>query len=133
MTGGDEGPSVAVDGILVHEGWIIAVVRRNDPFRGMPALPGGFVDLGETMEAAVLREVREETGIEGRIVRLVGVYSDPSRDPRGHVVSVVYELEESGGRLRAGSDARRVVLLDPQQLPPMAFDHARILGDWRSR
>ncbi|HKZ98813.1 MAG TPA: NUDIX hydrolase [Thermoplasmata archaeon] len=127
------GPRVAVDGIVTREGRIVAVIRGNEPFRGRAALPGGFVELGERAEDAVVREVREETGLEARVVRLVGVYSDPARDPRGHVLSVVYELEAVRGALAAGSDAARVILVDPDAPPAMAFDHARILADWRGR
>jgi len=127
------GPRVAVDGIVMREGRIVAVIRGNEPFRGRAALPGGFVELGERAEDAVVREVREETGLEARVVRLVGVYSDPSRDPRGHVLSVVYELEAVRGALATGSDAARVILVDPDAPPAMAFDHARILADWRGR
>src|SRR6266508_6846582 len=72
-------PSVAVDGVVLLEGRLVAVRRRNDPFRGLPALPGGFVELGETCEQAVVREVREETGLRTRVARLVGVFSDPKR------------------------------------------------------
>src|SRR5439155_213985 len=82
---------------------LIAIRRRNDPFRGMPALPGGFVELGETTVEAVLREVREETGLETQVLRLVGVFSDPGRDPRGHTITLAYALEAIGGRLKAGS------------------------------
>lgn len=124
-------PWVTVDGLVLHGGKLVAVVRRNEPFRGMPALPGGFVELGETVEAAVLREVKEETGLETRILRLVGVYSDPHRDPRGHTVSVAYALDEIGGALGAESDAAGILLLDPERLPRLAFDHAKIVADWR--
>ncbi len=124
-------PWVTVDGLVLHDGKLVAVVRRHPPFQGMPALPGGFVELGETVEAAVVREVREETGLETRIVRLVGVYSDPARDPRGHTVTAAFALERTGGALRAASDAKGVRLLDPDRLPAMAFDHARIVADWR--
>ena len=124
-------PWVTVDGIVLYDGKLVAVVRRKEPFKDTPALPGGFVELGESTEEAVVREVREETGLETRVARLVGVYSDPTRDPRGHTVSVVYALEAAGGVLRAASDAKDVVLLDPKRLPPMAFDHARIIADWQ--
>lgn len=123
-------PRVAVDGLVLVDGGLVTVVRGHDPFRGLPALPGGLVELGERVEDAVVREVLEETGLETRVVRLVGVYSDPSRDPRGHVVSVVYELERTGGELRAGSDASDVRCLDPRALPRLAFDHNRIVADW---
>lgn len=131
MTEAQRQPWVTVDGLVLQEGKLVAVIRRNPPFQGMPALPGGFVELGETVEAAAVREVHEETGLETRIVRLVGVYSDPHRDPRGHTVTVAYALERIGGELRAGSDARELALLDPDALPPMAFDHTQIVADWR--
>ena len=131
MAGPQRHPWVTVDGLLLHGGRLVAVIRRNEPFRGLPALPGGFVELGETTEAAAVREVEEETGLRTRIARLVGVYSDPSRDPRGHTVTVAYALDEVGGALKAGSDAADVALLDPDCLPRMAFDHATIVADWR--
>lgn len=125
-------PSVAVDGILLHGGKLVAVRRKNEPFRGMPALPGGFVELGETTVDAVVREVREETGLETRVKRLVGVFSDPSRDPRGHVISIVYELETIGGRLQAGSDAAAIERVNLSAVPGMAFDHNEIIRVWRA-
>jgi 8-oxo-dGTP diphosphatase len=124
-------PAVTVDGLVLVDEKLIAVRRRNDPFRGMPALPGGFVELGETTLEAVVREVREETGLETRMVRLVGVFSDPDRDPRGHTVSIAYALEAIGGRLRAGSDAAAIILVDPDEPPKMAFDHNDIVRKWR--
>ena len=120
-----------MDGLVLKDSKLVAVIRRNPPFQGMAALPGGFVELGETTEAAVVREVREETGLQTRIIRLVGVYSDPHRDPRGHTVTAAYALERTGGELRAASDAKDIILLDPENLPAMAFDHARIVEDWR--
>ena len=124
-------PWLTADGLVLQEGKLVAVIRRNPPFQGMPALPGGFVELGETVEAAAVREVREETGLETHVVRMVGVYSDPARDPRGHTVTVAYALEPTGGVLKAASDAKAIALLDPDALPSMAFDHARIVADWR--
>ncbi len=131
MTTPQRHPWITVDGLVLEDSRLVAVIRRNPPFRGMPALPGGFQELGETVETAVVREVREETGLETRILRLVGVYSNPARDPRGHTVSVAYALERTGGVLKAASDAEEIVLLDPDRLPAMAFDHAQIVADWR--
>jgi 8-oxo-dGTP diphosphatase len=106
---------------------IVLIERRNPPHGH--ALPGGFVDVGETVEAAALREAREETGLDVTLTRLLGVYSDPTRDPRGHTVSVVY-VGEARGEPRAGDDAARVRIVDPAERPTLAFDHARILADY---
>jgi len=124
-------PAVTVDGLVVVDGKLVAIRRGNDPFRGMPALPGGFIELGETTVAAVVREVREETGLETDVDRLVGVFSDPRRDPRGHTISIAYALNAVGGNLQAGSDAAAIVLIDPDDPPRMAFDHNEILRVWR--
>ncbi len=123
-------PFVAVDGLVLHGGKLVAVRRKNEPYRDMAALPGGFIELGEKAEEAVVREVREETGLQTRVVRLVGVFSDPKRDPRGHVISIAYGLEETGGELRAGNDAAAIILLDPDGNVAMAFDHATIVRSW---
>src|SRR3989442_2899504 len=89
----------------------------------MPALPGGFVELGETTVEAVVREVGEETGLETSVKRLVGVFSDPRRDPRGHVISIVYELDAVGGRPKAGSDAPAIRPVKLSPVPVIACDH----------
>jgi 8-oxo-dGTP diphosphatase len=106
---------------------IVLVERRNPP--AGHALPGGFVDVGETVEAAAVREAREETGLDVTLTRLLGVYSAPDRDPRGHTVSVVY-VGEARGEPRAGDDAAKVIVADASDPPPLAFDHARILADY---
>src|SRR5207302_9192032 len=106
-------PAVAVDGLVVVDGKLVAGRRGNGPFRGMPALPGGFIELGEMTVAAVVREVREETGLETDVDRLVGVFSDPRRDPRGHTMSIAYALNAVGGKLHAGSDAAAIALNAP--------------------
>ena len=125
-------PAVTVDGLVLVDRRLIAIRRRNEPFRGMPALPGGFVELGETTVDAVVREVREETGLETKVLRLVGVFSDPGRDPRGHTVTIAYALEMIGGQLKAGSDASAIILVDPDEPPQMAFDHNEIVRKWRA-
>ena len=123
-------PGLAVDGVLLLDGKLVTVIRGQPPFLGMHALPGGHVELGEGTEAAMVREFIEETGVRTEIERLVGVYSDPQRDPRGHTVSVAYSLRRVGGKLLAGSDAAGVDLVDPKRLPQMAFDHAGIVADF---
>src|SRR6266705_6112829 len=125
-------PAVTVDGLVLVDEKLVVIRRGNDPFRGMPALPGGFVELGETTVEAVVREVREETGLETKILRLIGVFSDPSRDPRGHTVTIAYALEAIGGRLEVGSGASAIVLVGPDDPPRMAFDHNEIVRTWRA-
>jgi 8-oxo-dGTP diphosphatase len=107
---------------------IVLIERRNPPYGW--ALPGGFVDVGETLEAAAIREAREETSLVVTLEMLLGNYSDPARDSRGHTVSAVY-IASACGEPRAADDARRLALHAPQDCPPLAFDHARILADYR--
>jgi 8-oxo-dGTP diphosphatase len=111
---------------------IVFIERKHEPLGW--ALPGGFVDVGETVEHAAIREAREETGLVVTLTRLLGVYSDPARDPRGHTVSVVY-IAEARGEPQAADDARAVTVADPASPPPLAFDHPRIVADylrWRA-
>lgn len=104
------------------------IKRENPPYQGSYALPGGFVEVGESTEAAVRREAMEETGLEIDLLGLVGVYSDPARDPRGHVVSISY-LSRGRGALQFGSDARSAEVFPVNKLPPLAFDHQKIIQD----
>jgi 8-oxo-dGTP diphosphatase len=109
----------------------VLLVRRGDPpYEDAWALPGGFVEYGEHVEEACLRELQEETGLEGEIHRLVNVYSDPDRDPRGHVVSAVYKVLPRGGEPEAADDAAEARYLPLADLPEMAFDHGIILMDF---
>lgn len=126
-------PSVTCDGIVSKDGRIVLIKRRNDPFKGSYALPGGFVEHGEALEDCVVREVLEETGLRTQVVGLLGVYSAPGRDPRGHFVTAVYELRPTGGSLRAGDDAGSAEWVPLDRVPDMAFDHADIIADFRSR
>ncbi len=126
-------PSVAVDGILVRDNKVLLVKRKNDPYVGYYALPGGFVEYNETTENAIIREMKEETNLDVKINGIVGVYSDPSRDPRGHVISIVYELDTDDLNFRAGDDAERAEMVDLKSIPPLAFDHSKIIKDFMIR
>jgi 8-oxo-dGTP diphosphatase len=121
-------PWLAVDAVIyLTDGRLVLVQRKSPPFKGWWALPGGGVEVGETVEEACIREVREETGLQVQLQQLVGVFSAPDRDPRGHVVSIVYLAIPCNGDLSAGSDAARVDAF--LELPSkLAFDHAEIIA-----
>lgn len=107
---------------------IVLIKRKNPPYGW--ALPGGFVDVGETLAEAAIREAKEEICLDVELVTLLGCYSDPSRDDRGHTVSAVYVARASGKPL-AADDAAEVLLVKPDQIPNnMAFDHGIILDDY---
>jgi 8-oxo-dGTP diphosphatase len=125
-------PALTVDCIILDAGGRVLLIRRgHPPFAGHYALPGGFVEIGETVEAACRRELQEETGLAPRDLQLAGVYSDPNRDPRGHTVSVVFltRLAERGPSPRAGDDAASAEWIADWSALPLAFDHARILSE----
>jgi len=128
-------PYLAVDGI-------IQLFDREDKFRGIVlierknpplglAIPGGFVDVGETVEQAVVREMKEETDLDVEIIRLLGVYSDPRRDPRFHTVSVTFVCK-AYGTPKAKSDAKDVKIFKIEEIPfdRLVFDHKKILMDY---
>jgi 8-oxo-dGTP diphosphatase len=125
---GPETPNLMVDVVIPSGRGIVLIRRASDPFEGQWALPGGFVEIGETVEAAATREAAEETGLAVELARLVGVYSDPERDPRGHNVSVAFLARVVGGDLVAATDAAEVAVLDPDSVE-LAFDHRRIVAD----
>lgn len=120
-------PSVTADGIVVRGSEIALIRRGKEPFKGSYALPGGFLNYGETLEHCVVREVLEETGLRTEIASLVGVFSSPDRDPRGHFVTAVYHLKVVGGSLKAGDDAAGAEWVHLDKLPRFAFDHGKIV------
>jgi ADP-ribose pyrophosphatase YjhB (NUDIX family) len=121
-------PILAVDIIIEQKGKIILIERKNEPF-GI-ALPGGKVDIGETVESAAIREAKEETNLDIKLKRILGVYSDPKRDPRGHNVSVVF-IAEGEGTTKAGSDAKAIIEIDRFSIPKeLQFDHKKIITDY---
>ncbi|MDI6724386.1 MAG: NUDIX hydrolase [Methanobacterium sp.] len=127
-----ENPSLTVDAVIICENNEIALIKRkNDPYKDSWALPGGFVEYGETVESAVLREVKEETGLEVDLVTMVGVYSDPDRDPRGHTVTICYLAKKVGGNLKADTDASKANCFKKDEISglKLAFDHDFILKD----
>ncbi|EDP76348.1 8-OXO-dGTPase domain (mutT domain) [Hydrogenivirga sp. 128-5-R1-1] len=111
----------------------IVLIERKNPPVGL-ALPGGFVEVGENVESAAVREMREETGLEVELSGLLGVYSDPRRDPRFHVVSVVF-VGDAEGEPKAGSDAKEVRVFSLEDIPldRLVFDHKRIILDFLRR
>jgi 8-oxo-dGTP diphosphatase len=123
-------PLPAVDIIIEYEDQGLVFIERQKPPHGW-ALPGGFVEYGESLEAAAVREAGEETGL---IVRLLGQfhsYSDPGRDPRQHIITTVF-VARGTGHPQAASDARSLAIFPPEELPsPLAFDHEEILQDYR--
>ena len=121
-------PVLTVDVVIRMDEGFVFVKRANEPYKGFWALPGGIVEYGETVEEAARREAKEETGLDVRLVKLIGVYSDPGRDPRGHYVSIAYLAEPVGGKLKAATDAKEVKVF--QQKPErLAFDHEKIFED----
>lgn len=122
-------PKITTDGIIINNKKILLIKRKNPPFQGMWALPGGFVEYNETTEKAVIREIIEETGLKTKIHKLAGVYSDPKRDPRGHTITIVYILEIIGGKLLANDDAADVEFFSLNNLPNLSFDHEEIIKE----
>jgi 8-oxo-dGTP diphosphatase len=110
---------------------VLLIRRRHPPFKGRYALPGGFVDIGEAVEDACRRELAEETGLSAGRLRLVGVYSDPGRDPRAHTCSVAFLAKVARGSPKAGDDAAAAEWVADWRSADLAFDHARILADAR--
>ena len=121
-----EKPSLAVDAIVIDGDKILLVKRGKEPWKGMLAFPGGFVEQGEDPEVAVIRELKEECGLDGVVEKLVCVKGDPNRDPRGHVVSIAY-LVTAQGMPSAGDDAAEAAWYDLSEIKELAGDHMSML------
>ena len=123
-------PIPTVDIIIeVNEG-IVLIKRKNPPYGW--ALPGGYVDYGESLRAAAIREAKEETSLNVQLVSELGAYSDPARDPRQHTITFVF-VAKANGQPRAADDASEIGIFDQDHLPEeLAFDHGRILQDYFS-
>jgi 8-oxo-dGTP diphosphatase len=132
---GDRGkhlPRVTVDAWIEDaKGRVLLVRRGRPPFEGRWALPGGFCEWGETTEESCAREAREETGVRVRVGRVLGVYSDPKRDPRGHTISVLYEAWPIDGTVKGGDDAADARWFTSSEVlsADLAFDHGRIVRE----
>jgi 8-oxo-dGTP diphosphatase len=123
-------PALVTDCVVIDaKGRVLLVRRGNPPFKGKYALPGGFVDVGETVEGACRRELMEETGVKVGRLTLLGVYSDPKRDPRGHTCTVVFLARVRSAVPRAGDDAAAAEWVAQWTRLEVAFDHAKILAD----
>ena len=123
---------LTADCVVVRDGALLLVRRGNDPYKGCWALPGGFMEMDETIEHCAARELQEETGIvvDEKSLRLVGIYSAPGRDPRGRTVTAAYAVAVGSGiQAAAGDDAAEVRWWPLQELPPLAFDHREIVAD----
>lgn len=123
-------PALTTDCVVFDgEGRVLLIRRKNPPFQGSYALPGGFVEVGERVEDACRRELQEETGVEVGPLSLIGVYSDPGRDPRGHTCSVAYLARVASAEPHAGDDAAAAEWVADWRAAGIAFDHAKILSD----
>jgi len=125
-----QGRPTTTDAIIVKNGKILLIKRDHDPFEGYWALPGGYIDFNETAEQACKREVKEETNMKTRSLRLLGIYSSPKRDIRNQTVAVAYIIK-ADGKPKAGDDAADTKWFPLNKLPKLAFDHAQMIKDYK--
>ena len=126
-----ESPSVMVDAIVERNDKLLLVKRKKDPFKGSLSFPGGKVDEGERVEDALKRELNEETNLDIEPIDILGVYSDPSRDPRGHRIYITFIATIKSGDAKAADDAESIEWLSINEQQDLAFDHNKILKDYR--
>lgn len=126
-------PDSTVDVILQKDSHILLIRRKKDPFKDYLALPGGFINIGELVEDAMRREAKEETSLEIEPIDILGVYSDPQRDPRKHILSIVFVGRILQGEAKSGDDSIAIewVHIDEIKNRKLGFDHNRILSDYK--
>ena len=125
-------PSVTADIFIFDENLnFILIKRKNNPFKDYWALPGGFVEYGESVETAAIREAKEETSIDVELMGLVNVYSEPDRDPRGHTITVAFTAKGNFSDRKADDDASDIAIFSAEKLDEikLAFDHEKIIND----
>ena len=125
-------PSLTADIFIFDDDFnFILIKRKNNPYKDYWALPGGFVEYGESVEDAAIREVKEETNIDVELIDLVNVYSKPDRDPRGHTVTVAYTAKGDFAHKKADDDASDIGIFSQEKLKDIniAFDHVKIIND----
>jgi len=123
---------VAVDAIILHRGKIVLTKRSIKPYKGQFVFPGGFMVPGETSKKACIREAKEESGLDVKIIKLIGVFDDPHRDPRGHTLSVAYLCKSVGGKLKPQEgESSEVKLFSPKEIKKikLGFDHEQIVKE----
>jgi len=125
-------PIPTVDIINEKDDRIVLIRRKNEPFKGKLAMPGGYVDWGETVEHAAVREAKEETSLDVKLIDVLGVYSDPKRNPRIKSIAIVFIGKPIGRKLKAGDDAVDAFWFNINEIESkeFAFDHKKILTDY---
>lgn len=130
-------PAVTVDCVIFYRDKddlkVLLIRRRNEPYKDCWAFPGGFINIDESAEDAVKREIKEETDIELVEIVQLGAYSAPDRDPRERVITIAFISEVKTMKSHAGDDAKEAAWFSVNNLPPLAFDHSSILTDALSK
>ena len=128
-------PKLAVDILITNDNGEIALIKRKfEPFKGMYALPGGFVDYGETVENAAVREAKEETGLDVELQGMLGIYDELGRDPRGHIISIVFIAKQTGGKIIKSSDETEeggFKSLEEIESIELGSDHNQMIKDYK--